>query len=264
MRGWDLTRKEPASGRGKVTEVVRGTPSAPRRGREGGGICPGRESVAVRSAMTRGGSPAEHRSFWRSVYEENPYDALPWFDTEPSPPVARAVAEKFLVPRTAVLDVGCGAGSNVLFLARHGFESHGIDLSPGAVRAAQERARAEGLTIDVRVGDALDLDFPGARFDGLIDNGCFHTLPVARRKDYAHEVARVLRPGAAFVLSWVAREHGGPHGPPHRPSLEEVSRTFEERFLFLRTEFHPPNDRHSLPLYDAWLSLRRAPRPPAR
>ena len=228
------------------------------------GIWPGSHSTGVHGAMAREGSPAEHRSFWRSVYEENPYDALPWFDVEPSPTVARAVAEKFLMPGTAVLDVGCGAGSNVLFLARRGFESHGIDLSPGAVRAAQERARDEGLTIDVRVGDALDLDFPGARFDGVIDNGCFHTLPIARRRDYARELTRVLRPDGAVVLSWVAREHGGPYGPPHRPSLEEVTRTFEERFLFLRTEFHAPSDARSPPVYDAWLTLRRTPRPPPR
>lgn len=214
--------------------------------------------------MTKEGSPVDHRSFWRSVYEENPYDTLPWFDAEPSPSVARAVSERFLMPPTAVLDIGCGAGSNVLFLARQGFESHGIDLSPGAVRAAQERAREEGLAIDVRVGDALDLDFPAHRFDGIVDNGCFHTLPVDRRPDYAREVARVLRPGGAFVLAWVAREHDSPPGPPHRPSLEEVTRTFEGRFLFLRTGFHSSDDVDSLPNYDAWLSLRRTPQPPPR
>lgn len=214
--------------------------------------------------MAKEGSPPEHRLFWESVYAEEPYGALPWFEPGPSASVVEAVTEQFLRPDGPVVDLGCGAGSNVLYLARSGFESHGIDLSPGAVRAAKERARAEGLAVDVRVGDALDLDFPAARFEGAIDHGCFHTLPVARRGDYAREVARVLRPGGAFVLAWVAREHDGPSGPPHRPSLHEVTQAFEELFLFVRSSFHPASDSGSLPTYDAWLSLRRAPQPPPR
>jgi len=201
---------------------------------------------------------------WRDTYAETPYDHLPWFEPEPSPQVVRAVAEKFLRPGSAVLDVGCGAGTNVLYLARQGFESHGVDLSPGAVRAANDRALREGVPVEVHVGDALRLDFPAGRFDGVIDNGCFHTLPLRRRKDYAKELARVLRPGGAFVLSWIGRESAGDGGPPHRPSLAEVTGTFEELFLFARTEFHDPEPGGSLCVYDAWLRRRTARQPPPR
>lgn len=213
---------------------------------------------------TRRGSSSRHRALWKATYQETPYHSLPWFDPDPSPQIVLAVAEKFLPPRSAVLDVGCGAGSNVLFLAREGFESHGVDISPGAIRAANERARADGLAIDVRVGDALHLGFPTAKFGGVTDNGCFHTLPIRRRPDYATEVARVLRPGGAFVISWVAREHTGARGPRHRPSLEEVTRTFEERFLFVRTAFHRSAVDGFPSVYDAWLTRRSRPQPPPR
>ena len=169
------------------------------------------------------GSSAEHRAQWEAIYEQTPYHELPWFDPDPSPQVVHAVAEGFLRPGSTVLDVGCGAGSNVLFLASKGFDAHGVDLSPGAVRAAERRAREARLRVDLHVGDVLSLAFPDARFDGVLDNGCFHTLPIPRRPDYACEIARVLRPGGSFVLSWVAREHEGEHGPPHRPSLAEVT-----------------------------------------
>lgn len=212
----------------------------------------------------RRGSSARVREQWRSTYEATPYHELPWFSPDPSPLVVRAVVEGFLPRPCAVLDVGCGAGSNVLYLARQGFESHGVDLSPGAVRAANDRAREANLTIDVRVGDGLDLGFPSARFGGVIDHGCFHTLPVRRRPDYAREISRVLRPGGAFVLSWVAREHTRATGPRHRPSLEEVTRTFEGRFLFARTEFHPGGEDRGPSVYDAWLVRRTAPQPPPR
>ena len=216
------------------------------------------------TSVARRGSSARHRTLWKATYEETAYDDLPWFDPDPSPQVVRAVAERFFPPKAAVLDVGCGAGSNLLYLAREGFESHGVDLSPGAVRSANDRARKEGLTVNVRVGDVLDLDFPRARFAGVIDNGCFHTLPIGRRSDYAREIARILRPGGAFLLSWVGRESARKHGPRHRPSLAEVTSSLEERFLFVRTEFRPGIGAGSLSVYDAWLNRRTAPQPPPR
>lgn len=210
------------------------------------------------------GSSPRHRAQWKATYEGTPYHQLPWFDPEPSPQVVRAVTERFLTRGSAILDIGCGAGSNVLYLARMGFEAHGIDLAPDAVRSAQERARAEKLSIDVRVGDALSLEFPNGRFGGAIDNGCFHTLPIGRRRDYAREVARVVRPGGGFVLSWIGREHTTARGPPHRPSLAEVTRALEDRFLFSRTEFHPGGKTGGASIYDAWLVRRTGPQPPAR
>ena len=214
--------------------------------------------------MARKGSSSRVRAQWRATYEQTGYQDLPWFDPDPSPQVVSAVSERFLRPGSAVLDVGCGAGSNVLYLARQGYESHGIDLSPGAVSAANERAGKEGLTVDVREGDVLDLRFPAGRFGGAIDNGCFHTLPPRRRRAYALELARVLSPGGALVLSWIGRESTLLRGPPHRPSLAEVTAALEKEFLFTRTEFHPapPSGGHCI--YDAWLTRRSSPQPPPR
>lgn len=216
------------------------------------------------SNTRRRGSSARHRAAWEATYKETPYDDLPWFDPDPSPQVVQAVEEKFFPAGGAVLDIGCGAGSNVLYLARRGFESHGVDISPGAIQAAKVRAAKNGVTVDVRVGDALDLDFPSGRFEGANDNGCFHTLPVRCRSDYAQEVARVLRPEGAFLLSWVAREHTSEHGPRHRPSLEEVTRAVERFFLFVRTEFRAASEEGGPAVYVAWLRKRSTPQPPPR
>lgn len=212
----------------------------------------------------RSGSSSEDMRRWGAIYESTPYDELPWFDPEPSPPVRRAVTDGFLTPRTTVLDLGCGAGSNVLFLSSQGFDSRGIDLAPGAVRAAQGRATKGSLRIDVRVGDALATGFRDDQFDALIDIGCFHTIPLDRRGDYRTEVARILRPNGHFVLSWVAREHEEERGPPHRPSLEEVATALESEFLFQRTGFHPPGEAGGPAVYDAWLVRRASPQPPPR
>lgn len=210
------------------------------------------------------GSSKRLQALWKATYATTPYHDLPWYDPEASPSVVDAVKGGFLPRGGKVVDVGCGAGSNVLYLARNGYSSFGVDLAPAAVEAARQRASAERLRVDVRVGDALDLGFPAAAFDGLTDHGCFHTLPIRRRRDYAREVARVVRPGGSFVLAWVGREHTSARGPPHRPSLEEVTRAFEDRFVFVRTAFHEPGGGRAYATYDAWLTRRTAPQPPRR
>jgi SAM-dependent methyltransferase len=208
------------------------------------------------------GSSAAHRAAWRATYEERPFDQLPWYEPGPSPPVEVAVAEGFLPKGGDVLDIGCGAGSNVLFLARNGYRAHGVDLSPGAVAAARARAQEAHLVADIQEGDALALPFSAGSLDGLIDHGCFHTLPVARRTDYAREAHRVLRPDGSFLLAWVPREHTGPMGPPHRPSLQEVAAVFESRFLFRRVNFQPGREAGEPSICYGFLTRRSQPYPP--
>ena len=222
------------------------------------------EVTGTQARRRRSGSSAQERSRWRATYENSRYDELPWFDPGPSPQVVLAVDTGFFTRGMEILDVGCGAGSNVLYLARSGFRASGVDLSIGAVTAARSRISEAHLDARIDEGDVLALPFPAGSFDGLIDNGCFHTIPLRRRGRYADEVHRVLRPGGAFVLSWVAREHTSPMGPPHRPSLREVVTLLESRFLFLRTGFRSASDAAGPSAYFAFLRLRTEPYPPAR
>jgi SAM-dependent methyltransferase len=216
----------------------------------------------------RQGIPEPLRARWNKTYAETPYRDLPWFSRTPYVWVKQAATERWFRPGGRVLDVGCGAGTNSLFLAGQGFRASGVDLAEGAIHAARRRAEKAGLSVDFRVGDALRLPYPRGEFDGLIDVGCFHTLPTSLRRAYSKELARVLRPGGRYALSWVAREFEKPFGPPHRPSLKETAATFEEEFLFLRTEFRASStgrrDRDSISVYCALLERRMVRQPPVR
>jgi SAM-dependent methyltransferase len=212
--------------------------------------------------------PDALRRRWTKTYATTPFRKLPWFSSTPYPWVVQAVQEKWWIPGSRILDLGCGAGTNALFLARSGFHVTGIDIAEGAIGAARARATRAGASIDFRVGDVLELPFPDEHFGGAIDIGCFHALPPRLRPAYAQEVARVLHPRRAFALSWVAREHRGEFGPPHRPSVEEVAAALEEQFLFLHTEYRPSASGRrgigALPVYCARLGRRSFPRPPPR
>jgi len=108
-----------------------------------------------------------------------------------------AVADR---SRVRLLEVGCGAGANLWFMAREGFVVHGIDRSPTAVQLAHERLdrecpgwRERGGRIDA--GDMAHVDVPDACMDAVLDVVaiCYADFDEASRA-YA-ELARVTRPG---------------------------------------------------------------------
>ncbi len=210
-------------------------------------------------ARSRPGVSEAHREQWGRTYERTPYRDLPWFSPRPYGWLRRAVAERWFRPGTRVLDIGCGAGTNSLFLARAGFRVSGVDLAPRAIEAARRRARSLGLQVDFRAEDALRLPYRDRSFGAMVDVGCFHTLPIPLRGAYSRELGRVLRPRGSYLLSWIGREATQEFGPPHRPSVEEAAATFEEQFVFRKTEYEA-----RFAVYHALLERRSSPQPPRR
>jgi SAM-dependent methyltransferase len=222
------------------------------------------------------GMPAADRAMWIRLYEQVAVRNLPWTNQGPFPPLVRAVADKWLGSSTSVLDVGCGVGTNTFWLATQGFRATGIDIAPGAVAAAEARSASGSSNPDFVVGDILAGGLPAAGFNAGIDVGCFQTIPPRIRREYSISLARILSPGAPFLLFWVAREEEGSWGPPHRMSVREVVDSFESSFVVDRVEFRPrlkrltaATRRTARPLatlagYSARLVRRSAPQPPAR
>jgi SAM-dependent methyltransferase len=131
----------------------------------------------------------------------------PW-DTGITPPEVVTLIEgpAALAPGRA-LDLGCGTGTNVVFLADHGWDATGVDAEPIALDVARGKvagvAGARVLLGDVTRLGALGLDGP---FDLVLDIGCFHSIPPSRRDAYASGVAALTPPGAVlFVFAFPPR-----------------------------------------------------------
>ena len=143
----------------------------------------------------------------RSVYDLLYRFGAPW-DGPPRAELVQLVEAGVLTPARfppgRALDLGCGTGANLRYLARHGFEATGIDFSPVALRVARERAAAEapGNTIRFIQGDLTAPRIPGVEgpFDLLIDYGTLDDLDPAGRHAMASLVASLARPGAAFLF----------------------------------------------------------------
>ena len=79
---------------------------------------------------------------------------LPWDTNRPSVELQRVLREECLEPCRAI-ELGCGTGTNSVWLAQQGFEVVGVDLAPAAIDRARQRAAAAGVTVDFRVADVL-------------------------------------------------------------------------------------------------------------
>ncbi len=106
------------------------------------------------------------------------------------------------LPTGRALDLGCGSGTESIYLARHGWEVTGVDLTPRALTIARRRAARAGVRPRFLLGDTTRLRDAGVGegYNLLIDYGCYHTLPHDRREAYVEGVSEAAAPGATFLL----------------------------------------------------------------
>jgi cyclopropane fatty-acyl-phospholipid synthase-like methyltransferase len=152
----------------------------------------------------------------------------PWDrDGEPAPWL-RGFLDSPDAPKSGrALDLGCGLGSNALFLAEHGFRVTGVDAVSRALRVARKRAADRHLTLDFVKGDVTRLQAlsTGAPFDLLLDLGCFHGMSDSERTRYCASVTSAAGTGALFLLFAFGPKTGKGAGP-RGATPEDVERAF--------------------------------------
>lgn len=193
---------------------------------------------------------------WDTIFEQ---EGLVFPDPhEDMPHLAQMLEER---QARTVLDVGCGTGRHVLYLAQRGFRVSGVDNAPTALTVTQRRLQEAGLTADLRLHDIFDtLPFPNAAFDALVSTQVIHHARIAQIRGLVAEMVRILKPnGLVFVtvpqvqnqatqfqpiepgtfLPLDGREAGLPH---HYFTPEELRDVFQQ---FEVIDFHVDRDQHS-------------------
>ncbi len=100
-----------------------------------------------------------------------------------------------------VLDVATGSGNAAIAAARHGCTTVGVDYVPGLLERGRARAVAEGLDVQLLLGDAEALPFPESYFDAV--TSVFGSMFAPDHRQAAAEILRVCRPGGTIALaSW--------------------------------------------------------------
>lgn len=173
----------------------------------------------------------------------------PW-DTGITPPEVVALVESGGVKKGRALDLGCGTGTNAIYLAQHGFKVVGVDFSSKAIALAREKAQRARAVIDFRVSDVTRLEFLQEPFDFALDVGCFHGLNTSGRDRYAANVARLTRSGSVFMLYAFTPRPRFFRTTGVEPG--KVRQTFADHFALDRVEHGEDRERAS-----AWYWFRR-------
>ncbi len=97
-----------------------------------------------------------------------------------------------------VLEIGIGTGLSLLHYPPE-VRLTGIDFSPGMLEVARRRSAQLNRPVELRMGDAQQLDFPDESFDSVV--GTFALCAVADERRVVAEMWRVLRPGGQLLLA---------------------------------------------------------------
>jgi SAM-dependent methyltransferase len=106
-------------------------------------------------------------------------------------------------PGDSVVDLGCGAGLDLILLSKKaGPTGHaiGIDFAPGMVERARGNVARLGLAqTEVRQAAAHETGLPEGSIDWVVANGILNLSPDKRA--VVREITRILRPGGRFLLA---------------------------------------------------------------
>jgi SAM-dependent methyltransferase len=137
----------------------------------------------------------------RLGYDASALAGLPAVATASFAGVANPLRMAALPSGATVVDIGCGAGMDLLLAASAvgaAGRAIGIDMTAAMAERARAAARALGFAhVEVRAGDALDLPVDSESADFVITNGVLNLAP-DKRQAFA-EVSRVLKPDGQFL-----------------------------------------------------------------
>ncbi len=184
----------------------------------------------------------------------------PW-DNQTVPVELSGLVEE--MPAGRALDIGCGTGTQAVYLAGRGWEVTAVDAVAKPLRRARARAAAERVTVDFRQADVVRLAELGLApgFDLLFDRGCYHGLRPAEQSAYVAGIDRLAAPDATLLM--MAFERNRVAVGPAGVNRDEVVAAFPGWQLVSAEPDRgraPSGPLREVPLW--WYRLRRSPADP--
>jgi methyl halide transferase len=157
---------------------------------------------------------------------------IPWDSGVTSKELARVLdAEKINPCRAA--ELGCGTGTNAIYLASRGFDVTAFDCSSAALQQARSKAEQAGTPVKFLEADLCRFNRQVEPFDFIFDRGCYHSVRTIDMAGFLRTLRQISRPGTRYlVLTGNANEEGP--GPPrvHEHEIRiDLEGLFEIQFI---------------------------------
>lgn len=152
----------------------------------------------------------------------------PWDSGVPSEELKAILSEGLITP-CRVFEIGCGTGTNAIFLAQSGFDVTAVDLSEVAINRAKAKADAAGVKITFLQADVTSLPSEaGTEFPFVFDRGTYHIVRTVNLQSLQSTLAKLVAPDGYFVvLAGNANEDAPPEKGPPRVRANEMCAELE-------------------------------------
>ncbi|GAA4777700.1 class I SAM-dependent methyltransferase [Stakelama sediminis] len=135
----------------------------------------------------------EGRDRWNSRFDTDEYI----FGTQPNRFLTQQAHR--LPAGSKVLAIADGEGRNGVWLAEQGHRVTSVDISERGQAKAARLAQERGVTLDLRIEDVVEWDYPDAAFDAVVGIFIQFTAPEGRKRMFSG-MKRATRPGGLILL----------------------------------------------------------------
>jgi len=105
-----------------------------------------------------------------------------------------------------VLDLGCGAGRHLIYMANQGFESHGIDISETGLNLTKDRLRKRNFEARIIKCNMNLLPYIDSCFDAVISLHTIYHQKIEEIRETISEIHRLLRKEGFLLVSFLSEK----------------------------------------------------------
>lgn len=194
---------------------------------------------------------------WEDHYK-NATDRLPWDIGTPAPELQEAFGVLKLHGKP-VLEIGCGTGTNAIWMAQQNCRVVATDISPTAIEQAKAKTAEAKVSVQYLLADICEA--PAVKegaVDFVFDRGVYHVMSPENRQVFAKRVCDSLSAGGYWLCMAGSKDEVRENpdvGPPQLSAVEviEPMEKFFEIYKLDRANFYLPNGtKHA-----AWIVLVR-------